>query len=122
MAKSYIQMCQSNNIKFYFVFCIPHPPLRYCKSFDFHLVASEWVVEIDRSSEISHPVVCHCFKVPLSKPQIDSLGIDRSSENLILLFVMASRFQSKQINRSFLDPRSPPKYIILLSVMASRFH
>ena len=36
-------MCQSNNIKFYFVFCIPpHQPLRYCKTLDFHLVGSEW--------------------------------------------------------------------------------
>ena len=82
MAQSYLEMCQSNNIKFYFVFCIPHPPLRYCKSFDFHLVASEWVVEIDRSSEISHPVVCHAFKVPFSKLQINRsfLDIDQSSE------------------------------------------
>ena len=78
MAQSYIEMCQSNNIKFYFVFCIPHPPLRYCKSFDFHLVASEWVVEIDRSSEISHPVVCHGFKAPLSKPQINRSFLDIS--------------------------------------------
>ena len=124
MAQSYIEMCQSNNIKFYFVFCIPHPPLRYCKSFDFHLVASEWAVEIDRSSQISHPVVCHGFKVPVSKPQMNRsfLDIDRSSEvsyplvchgikdplskpqiDFLEIDAFKVPFSKLQINRSFLD-------------------
>ena len=58
MAQPYLEMCRSNNIKFYFVFCIPRIRLYAIVK---PLISTWWArngaVEIDGSSEISH--LCH---------------------------------------------------------------
>ena len=68
MAQSYLEMCQSNNIKLYFVFCIPRISLYAIVK---ALTSTWWArngaaVEIDGSSEISPlSLLCICVFVYL---------------------------------------------------------